>query len=190
MDSDAEGMVVALMEEEAKDASTAADDDEHMKILSCLLAMHPRDLKPRRGGSRPGRRISKPGQRLKGYCMLYVDYLTGDTLHGEVTIWRRFRMNKKLFLDIALAAREYDTCFIASKIMLAWLVFPRLRMLAYGVICRMTTCAWQSQLPLAACIAFAGKIAWFAQCQRLAGRMSSEHLVCFKPDFLFPGTLL
>jgi hypothetical protein len=80
MDSDDEMMFVALMEEEAIVASVA--DDEHLIImLSCLMAMYARDgAKPRRGGLAPGRRKSKPRQRMEGYCILYVD----DPLQGEV----------------------------------------------------------------------------------------------------------
>jgi hypothetical protein len=64
MDSDDETMFAALMEEEAEIAF--ADDEEHLMMLSCLMALYARtDTKPRRGGSAPGRRKSKPKQRWK-----------------------------------------------------------------------------------------------------------------------------
>jgi hypothetical protein len=44
----------------------------------------------------PGRRKSKPRQRLEDYCILYADYFTNDPLHSEVVFRRRFRMSRKL----------------------------------------------------------------------------------------------
>jgi hypothetical protein len=59
MDSDDETRFVALMEEEAE--ITIANNEEHLMMLSCLMALytHP-DAKPHCGGSAPGRRQSKP----------------------------------------------------------------------------------------------------------------------------------
>jgi hypothetical protein len=89
MDSVDETMFTALMEEEAEIA--IADDEEHLMMMSCLMALYARtDGKPRCGGSAPGRRKSKPRQRLEGYCILYADYCADDPLHGEVIFWRRF----------------------------------------------------------------------------------------------------
>jgi hypothetical protein len=59
MDSDDETMFAALMEEEAEIA--VGDDEEHLMMLSCLMALYARsDAKPQRRGSVPGRRKSKP----------------------------------------------------------------------------------------------------------------------------------
>jgi hypothetical protein len=59
MDSDDETMFAALMEEEAEIA--IGDDEEHLMMLPCLMALYARsDAKPRRRGSAPGRRKSKP----------------------------------------------------------------------------------------------------------------------------------
>jgi hypothetical protein len=82
MDSDNETMFTALMEEEAE--IIVADDEERLMMLSCLMALYAHDSKPCRGGSAPGRRKSKPRQRLEGYCILYADYFADDPLHGEV----------------------------------------------------------------------------------------------------------
>jgi hypothetical protein len=68
MDSDDEIMFAALMEEEAD--IVVADDKENLMMLSCLMALYARDAKPHCGGSAPGRRKSKPRQRLEGYCIL------------------------------------------------------------------------------------------------------------------------
>jgi hypothetical protein len=63
MDSDDETMFAALMEEEAEIA--VADDEEHLMMLSCLMALCQRtDAKSCRRGSAPGRRKSKPRQRF------------------------------------------------------------------------------------------------------------------------------
>ncbi|XP_051229064.1 uncharacterized protein [Lolium perenne] len=115
MDSNDEEMVVALLEEDTEVAVVAIDDDEHIKILTCLLSRYIEDSKLRRVGSRPGWRKSKPRQRLEGNFMFYISYFTDDPLHDEVSFWRRFRMNRKLFLDIVLVVREYDTCFVCKE---------------------------------------------------------------------------
>jgi hypothetical protein len=58
-------MFAALMEEEAEIA--VGNDEEHLMMLSCLMALYARsNAKPHRGGSAPGRRKSKPRQRLEG----------------------------------------------------------------------------------------------------------------------------
>jgi hypothetical protein len=114
MDSDDETMFAALMEEEAEIA--VAGDEEHLMMMSCLMALYARsDAKPRRGGSAPGRCKSKPWQRLEGYCILYADYFADDSLHGEVVFRRRFRMSRKLFLDIVYAVQRFDNYFICKK---------------------------------------------------------------------------
>jgi hypothetical protein len=77
MDSNDEMMFAVLMEEEA------TVDDEHFKVLSCLLALYARNAHSQRGGSKSGRRKSKPSQRMEGYCMLYADYFADDPMHGR-----------------------------------------------------------------------------------------------------------
>jgi hypothetical protein len=107
MDSDDETMFAALMEEEAEIA--VADDEEHLIMLSCLMALYARtDAKPRHGGSAPGRRKSKPRQRLEGYFILYADYFADNPLHGKVVFRCHFWMRRKLFLDIVYDVRRFD----------------------------------------------------------------------------------
>jgi hypothetical protein len=48
-------------------AREAIGDEEHLTILVALLAMIVEEDKPRIGGSAPGRRKSKPRQRMEGY---------------------------------------------------------------------------------------------------------------------------
>jgi hypothetical protein len=72
MVSDDETMFAALMEEEAE--ITISNDEEHLMMLSFLMALYAcSDVKPRHGGLAPGRRKSKPRQRLESYCILYAD---------------------------------------------------------------------------------------------------------------------
>jgi hypothetical protein len=92
MDSDDETMFTALMEEEAENATD--NDEEHLMMLSCLMALYARnDAKPPRGGSALGCYNSKPMEGLEGYCILYTDYFDDDPLHGEVVFWHHFRMS-------------------------------------------------------------------------------------------------
>jgi hypothetical protein len=137
MDSDDKTMFAALMEVEAEIIVT--DEEEHLMMLCCLMALYTRDTKPRHGGSVPGRRKSKPRHRLEGYCILYADYFIDDPLHDEVVFRRRFRMSQKLFLNIVYAVRRFDNYFICKKDRTGMVGFSSLqkctaalRMLAYG----------------------------------------------------------
>jgi hypothetical protein len=71
--------------------------------------------------------------------MLYIDYFAVDPLHGDVTFWRRFRMNQKLFMNIVLGIKEYDTYFVCKQDCVSTIGFSpiqkctsALRVLAYG----------------------------------------------------------
>ena len=108
MDSDDEELLAELLDEEAQ---ADLDDEEHLLILACLAGLLAHDARPRRGGSAPGRRKSKPRQRYEGYCILYSDYFADQPMQDEAVFRRRFRMNRKLFLDIMHAIREFDTYF-------------------------------------------------------------------------------
>jgi hypothetical protein len=138
MDSDDETMFAAPMEKEAEIA--IGDDEEHLMMLSCLMALYARsDAKPRHGGSAPDRRKSKPRQRLEGYCILYADYFADDPLHGKMVFRRCFWMSRKLFLDIVYVIQCFDNYFICKKDCTSMVGFSSLqkctaalRMLAYG----------------------------------------------------------
>jgi hypothetical protein len=66
-------MIHQVMEE---DDAFDADVHEHLSILACLQKMHVVQLKkePRRGGSKHGRKKSKPQQMMEveGHTMLYT----------------------------------------------------------------------------------------------------------------------
>ncbi|KAK1603182.1 hypothetical protein QYE76_016552 [Lolium multiflorum] len=137
MDSDEEEeqMFVELMQEEM---AAAAQDEEHMMILGCLASMYAGLATGRRGGSAPGRRKCKPRQRMEGYCMLYADYFADNPLHGESVFRRRFRMSRKLFLEIVYAIRDFDPYFRCKADCTGLVGFSSqkctvaMRMLAYG----------------------------------------------------------
>jgi hypothetical protein len=124
MDFDDETMFATLMEVEAKIA--AIEDEEHLMMMSCLMALYARnDAKPRREGSVPARHKSKSRQRLEGYYILYADYFADDPLHDEVVFWHHFRMSRKLFLNIVYVVRCFKNTSYARRIALVWLVFLR-----------------------------------------------------------------
>jgi hypothetical protein len=64
----------------------------------------------RHGGSRPGRKKSKPRQRLEGLTMLYNDYFSDSATHAD-NFRRRYRMSKELFMEILHGVREFDPYF-------------------------------------------------------------------------------
>ena len=67
MDNDDELMASLLMEEEA---DIEAEEEENMTILACLLQLQAEEAAnaaPKRGGSKPGRRKTKPRHRMKGH---------------------------------------------------------------------------------------------------------------------------
>ena len=105
MDSDAEEMLTEIFDEEDQ---AAVDDEEHLMILNTLAGLLV-NSRPRRVGSTRGRRKSKQRQRYEGYCILYSDYFANDPTQDEKVFWCRFRMNRKLFLWIMHAIREFDT---------------------------------------------------------------------------------
>jgi hypothetical protein len=87
-------MVVKMMEDEQ-----AFDDDlqEHLSIIlslqNILDANAGKKKRPRRGGSKPGRKKSKPRQRKDGHTMLHNDYFAEDAAQAD-NFWRRYRMSK------------------------------------------------------------------------------------------------
>ena len=109
--------------------------------MTVLLAMIAQDTKPAvRGGSRPGRRKSKPRLRLEGYALLYADYFADDPLHGDVVFRHRFRMNLKLFRKIVEHLRAYNDYFKLKRDAVGLLGFSTIqkvtvamRILAYGI---------------------------------------------------------
>nr|XP_051210969.1 uncharacterized protein LOC127328407 [Lolium perenne] len=138
MDSDDE-MVALLLEDEQ-----AFDDDlrEHLLIIASLQDMLDAEAekrkRPRRGGSRPGRRKSKPRQRMEGHAMLQNDYFADGATHAD-NFRRRYRMSKGLFMNILHGVREFDPYFKLKVDAVGVLGFSSIqkctaamRMLAYG----------------------------------------------------------
>ncbi|KAK1631763.1 hypothetical protein QYE76_006078, partial [Lolium multiflorum] len=138
MDSDDE-MVALLLEDEQ-----AFDDDlrEHLLIIASLQDMVDAEAEKRKrschGGSRPGRRKSKPRQRMEGHVMLHNDYFADDATHAD-NFRRRYRMSKGLFMNILHGVREFDPYFklnLDAVGVVGFLAIQKctgaMRMLAYG----------------------------------------------------------
>jgi hypothetical protein len=96
------------MEDEA-----ACDDNvrEHLAIIVCLQKMlddaAEKKKGPQRGGSKPGRKKSKPQQRLEGHTILYNDYFSDSATHAN-NFRQHYRMSKELFMEILHGVREFD----------------------------------------------------------------------------------
>lgn len=106
-------MIVAMMEEE--DAYDA-DDQENLTVLTALRQMQLDDAKkPKRGGSKPGRRKSKKRQRLEGHAMLFSDYFADDSTYDEKDFRRRYRMNKEVFFKLLHGMEKFETKICISN---------------------------------------------------------------------------
>jgi hypothetical protein len=46
--------------------------------------------------------------------LLECDYFADDATHSPKEFWRRFRMNKDLFLKIVFGVREYGDYFMSK----------------------------------------------------------------------------
>jgi hypothetical protein len=110
MDSDDE-MVALLLEDEQ-----AFDNDlrEYLLIIAFLQDMLDAEVekrkRPRRGGSRSGRRKSKPRQGMEGHAMPHNDYFVDDATHAD-NFRCQYRMSKGLFMNILHGVREFDPYF-------------------------------------------------------------------------------
>ncbi|XP_071676825.1 uncharacterized protein [Lolium perenne] len=112
-DSDDEQPFAKLMEEEAEE--DAAEDEEHMQILTFLASMCTQNGKPRRGVSTRGCWKCKPRQCMESYYMLYADHSADDPLNDAAVFRRCFRMSHPLFRRIVAALQVYDRYFKCKK---------------------------------------------------------------------------
>ena len=110
MDSDD---FAALMEEEVE---VDVEEEVHLMILAVLAILFAKNAKPRRGGSKPGRRKCKNRHRMEGYCMLYADYFADAPLHDEKVFRRCYRMSRKLFLRIVIPSGSSTAISFARRI--------------------------------------------------------------------------
>ena len=96
MDNDDELMATLFMEEES---DIESEEEENMAILACLVQLQAEEAanaEPKRGGSKPGRRKTKPRQRMVGHCMLYNNDFADVPAFTPKHFRRRFRMNRDL----------------------------------------------------------------------------------------------
>ncbi|KAK1682151.1 hypothetical protein QYE76_042999 [Lolium multiflorum] len=130
--------MLALLLEDKQDFD---DLREHLLIIASLQDMldveAEKRKRPRRGGSRPGRRKSKPGRGWRG--MPCCTTTTLQTVQHMKTIFGRYRMSKGLFMNILHGVREFDPYFKLKVDAVGVLGFSSIqkctavmRMLAYG----------------------------------------------------------
>ncbi|XP_051210928.1 uncharacterized protein [Lolium perenne] len=113
MDSDDEMMVQLFTEDQ--DAQTVRRQQQQLILTNMLRVRQPFFVVPRRGGSKLGKRRNINRHHEVGAMLLDADYFNDDAAHSSKEFWRRFRMNKELFLKIVRSVREYDNYFMAKK---------------------------------------------------------------------------
>ena len=115
MDSDDEMMTCLLMEEEAE---IDAEGDETLAILACLAKLEEDEeanADPKRGGSKPRRRKTKPRMRMEWHAVLHADYFDEVPRFDAKDFRRRFRMSKRSFVKLVQHVREQDPWFKMKK---------------------------------------------------------------------------
>jgi hypothetical protein len=86
-----------------------------MMVLAALLCYGVQlKVVPWHGGSRVGKAKNKDPHRLVGAMLLDVDYFAKDRTNTLKEFWRRFRVNKNLFMQI-VSTREYDDYFMCTN---------------------------------------------------------------------------
>jgi hypothetical protein len=90
------------------------------------------------GGSKSGRKKSKPQQRMEGHTMLHNDYFADEATYAD-NFRRRYTMSKGLFMNILHDVREFDPYFKLKHDVVGVAGFSSIqkctaamRMLAYG----------------------------------------------------------
>jgi hypothetical protein len=122
MDSDDEMVFTTLTQEEAIVA--AADNDEHLMMISCIWVLYTNDAYPRHEGSPLGRCMSNPRHRIEDHCIdLYANYFTADPLHGEVIFQCRFRMSHMISLGLSMPSGSSSPISYARRNVAVWLLF-------------------------------------------------------------------
>jgi hypothetical protein len=107
MDSDEEITMEVLQEDEAEAAAHLQRCNMGFGFL-LQVRQQLNDVVPRRGSSRPGKAANKNRHRDAGAMLLHSS-------NTPKKFWRRFRMNKDLFMKIVQGVREYDDYFKYKK---------------------------------------------------------------------------
>jgi hypothetical protein len=117
MDSDDELMMEVMQENEAE-AEAAAHLQRWNMGFAFLLQLWQQQMEntvPRRGGLVRGKTPNKDRSRNTGALLLYSDYFADNAINTPKEFYRRFRMNKDLFIKIVQGMREYDDYFKYKK---------------------------------------------------------------------------
>jgi hypothetical protein len=51
---------------------------------------------------------------MNGVVMLESEYFVESAIRTPIEFWRRFRMNKELFINIFIGVRAYDEYFLCN----------------------------------------------------------------------------
>jgi hypothetical protein len=114
MDSDDELMMEVMQEDEVE--AVAHLQRWNMGFAFLLqLRQWMENTVPRRDGLVRGKVPNKDCSRNVGALLLYSDYFTDNAINTPKKFYRRFRMNKDLFMKIVQGVREYDDYFKYKK---------------------------------------------------------------------------
>ncbi|XP_071683579.1 uncharacterized protein [Lolium perenne] len=83
-----------------------SDDEMMVQLFTEEQNAEPFFVVPRRDGSKPGNRRNINRHRQADAMLLDADYFNDDATHSPKEFWRRFRINKELFLKIVYSVRE------------------------------------------------------------------------------------
>nr|XP_051221651.1 uncharacterized protein LOC127339896 [Lolium perenne] len=92
-----------------------SDDEMMVQLFTEEQNAEPFFVVPRRDGSKPGNRRNINRHRQADAMLLDADYFNDDATHSPKEFWRRFRINKELFLKIVYSVREYNNYFIVKQ---------------------------------------------------------------------------
>ncbi|KAK1596770.1 hypothetical protein QYE76_000124 [Lolium multiflorum] len=138
MDIDDETMVQLFTEEQN---AQAVRRQQHQLILASMLHVRqPFFVVPRRGGSKPSKRRNINRHRQASAMLLYANYFNDNATHSSKEFWRRFRMNKELFLKMSMASGSTTSTSWPSKIAQVY----GLHLNSEVHCCNALSCIWSS----------------------------------------------
>ncbi|XP_071678465.1 uncharacterized protein [Lolium perenne] len=100
---------------EKQNVQAVRRQQQQLILTNMLRVRQPFFVVPQRGGSKPGKRMNINYHREAGAMLLDADYFNDDVTYLPKKFWRRFRMNKELFLKVVHDVREYDKYFMTKK---------------------------------------------------------------------------
>ena len=84
------------------------DDQENEEVIRILVvAAEEEEAEPKRGGSRARKKANKNRYRTMGHMLLFNDYFALEPTNDDSDFRRRFRMQRRVFMNIVHGIREY-----------------------------------------------------------------------------------